>query len=52
MTRKPISADLARDADLIPQVQQHAYLLWKKYPDKALALIHRWLGSREHFSNA
>lgn len=45
-------ADLARDADLIPQVQQHAYLLWKKYPDKALALIHRWLGSREHFSNA
>ena len=45
-------ADLARDADLIPQVQQHAYILWKKHPDKALALIHRWLGSREHFSNA
>ncbi len=45
-------ADLVRDADLIPEVQQHAYLLWQQYPDKALALIDRWLGSREHYSNA
>ncbi|GLX78379.1 ATP-dependent DNA helicase RecG [Thalassotalea insulae] len=45
-------ADLVRDAELIPEVQQHAYLLWQQYPDKALALIDRWLGSREHYSNA
>jgi len=45
-------ADLVRDADLIPEVQQHAYLLWKQQPDKALAIINRWLGSREHYSNA
>ncbi|WP_434017481.1 ATP-dependent DNA helicase RecG [Thalassotalea sediminis] len=45
-------ADLVRDAELIPQVQQHAYQLWQHSPDKALALIERWLGSREHYSNA
>lgn len=45
-------ADLVRDADLIPEVQQHAYLLWKKHPQQALALIARWMGSREHYSNA
>jgi len=45
-------ADLLRDADLIPQIQQHAFLLWKKHPENAIALIDRWLGSREHFSNA
>ena len=45
-------ADLLRDADLIPEIQQQAYLLWKQHPDNAVALIDRWLGSREHFSNA
>lgn len=45
-------ADLLRDADLIPEIQQQAYLLWKQHPDNAAALIDRWLGSREHFSNA
>ncbi|WP_346776935.1 ATP-dependent DNA helicase RecG [Thalassotalea sp. G2M2-11] len=45
-------ADLVRDADLIPEVQQHAFLLWKQHPENALALINRWLGSREHYSNA
>ena len=45
-------ADLLRDADLIPEIQQQAYLLWKQYPNSAIALIDRWLGSREHFSNA
>ncbi len=45
-------ADLVRDADLIPEVQQHAYQLWKKYPDKAQKIIDRWLANREHFSNA
>jgi ATP-dependent DNA helicase RecG len=45
-------ADLLRDAHLIPEVQQHAYLLWKKYPKNAQAIIQRWMGDREHFSNA
>ncbi len=45
-------ADLVRDADLIPEVQQHAYLLWKKYPDNVLALINRWLPNKEKYSNA
>ena len=44
-------ADLVRDAQLIPEVVQHAYLLWKKYPLQAQALIHRWLPNKEHFSN-
>ena len=45
-------ADLLRDADQIPEIQQQAYLIWKQHPDNAIALIDRWLGSREHFSNA
>ena len=45
-------ADLQRDADLIPDIQQQAYLLWKQHPENANALIDRWLGSREHFSHA
>ncbi|NQZ21406.1 MAG: ATP-dependent DNA helicase RecG [Colwellia sp.] len=45
-------ADLLRDAHLIPEVQQHAYLLWQKYPQNAQAIIQRWMGEREHFSNA
>ncbi|GHF99987.1 ATP-dependent DNA helicase RecG [Thalassotalea marina] len=45
-------ADLVRDADLIPEIQQHAYLLWQKHPQQALKVIDRWLGSREHYSNA
>lgn len=45
-------ADLVRDADLIPQVQQSAYLLWKKHPEQAIKLINRWLANKEHYSNA
>lgn len=45
-------ADLIRDAALIPEVQQQAYLLWKQYPDKANALILRWLANKEKYSNA
>lgn len=45
-------ADLLRDAHLIPEVQQHAYLLWQKYPQNAQAIIQRWMGERSHFSNA
>ncbi|NQY33997.1 MAG: ATP-dependent DNA helicase RecG [Alteromonadaceae bacterium] len=43
-------ADLVRDAHLVPEVVQHAYLLWNKYPQLAEALIHRWLPNKEHFS--
>ena len=45
-------ADLQRDAHLIPQIQQSAYLIWKQYPKQANGLIDRWLGNREHYSNA
>lgn len=45
-------ADLVRDAALIPEVQQHAYLLWKQYPEQANALIQRWLANKEKYSNA
>jgi ATP-dependent DNA helicase RecG len=45
-------ADLLRDAHLIPQVKQDAYLLWKKHPEKAEALILRWLANKEKYSNA
>ena len=43
-------ADLARDADLIPVIQEQAYLLWQQYPEAGIALINRWLANREHFS--
>jgi len=45
-------ADLVRDAALIPEIQQTAYLLWKKYPNNAQALINRWLANKEKYSNA
>ncbi len=45
-------ADLVRDAALIPEIQQTAYLVWQKYPDNAIALINRWLANREQYSNA
>lgn len=45
-------ADLIRDADLIPQIQQTAYLLWKQHPEQAIKLINRWLANKEHYSNA
>ena len=45
-------ADLQRDAHLIPEVQQQAHLIWRQYPEKANALINRWLANREKYSNA
>ena len=45
-------ADLQRDALLIPEVQQDAHLIWRKYPEQANALINRWLANREKYSNA
>ena len=45
-------ADLLRDADLIPQVQNIATHLWDNYPSHAQAIINRWLGYRERYGNA
>jgi ATP-dependent DNA helicase RecG len=45
-------ADLVRDAALIPEIQQHAYLIWNKYPEEAAQLINRWLPNKEKYSNA
>lgn len=45
-------ADLQRDAHLIPEIQQSAYLIWKKYPEQAKGLINRWMANREQYSNA
>lgn len=45
-------ADLIRDQHLIPQVQKLARYIHDKYPTNAEAIITRWLGQRENYSNA
>ncbi len=45
-------ADLLRDAHLISEVRQKAYLLSRQQPDCTQALIQRWLGHKEQYSNA
>ena len=45
-------ADLVRDGYLIPSIQQKAYLLSRQHPQSAQSLIQRWLGNKEHYSNA
>ncbi|WP_019028710.1 ATP-dependent DNA helicase RecG [Colwellia piezophila] len=45
-------ADLVRDGYLIPEIKQQAYLLSRQYPECAQALIQRWLGNKERYSNA
>jgi ATP-dependent DNA helicase RecG len=45
-------ADLIRDAELIPQVQNIANHLWQDYPANAQAIINRWLGNKEHYGHA
>lgn len=45
-------ADLVRDQHLIPQVQKLARYIHDKYPSNAEAIIERWLGQRENYSNA
>lgn len=44
-------ADLLRDSDLLPAVQQAATLLQQDYPEVIDVLIKRWLGSRERFGH-
>ena len=45
-------ADLVRDADIIAEVKQNAYLLWSQHPEYVDPLIQRWLGNKEKYSNA
>lgn len=45
-------ADLARDADLLPQVHQLADDLLRQQPDVADRLVSRWVGSAERFAGA
>ncbi|MFQ2174632.1 ATP-dependent DNA helicase RecG [Aeromonas rivipollensis] len=45
-------ADLVRDQSLIPQVQKMARFLMDKHPSHVDPLIRRWLGLRDHYSNA
>jgi len=45
-------ADLVRDGYLIPEIKQQAYLLSRQQPECAQALIQRWLGNKEQYSNA
>jgi len=45
-------ADLVRDGYLIPEIKQQAYLLSRQHPECAQALIQRWLGNKEQYSNA
>jgi ATP-dependent DNA helicase RecG len=42
-------ADLTRDADLLPRVQEAAELLIAQYPDTIAALAARWIGSAEQY---
>lgn len=44
-------ADLLRDSDLLPSVQQAASILQKEYPHIIEPLIKRWLGHREQFGH-
>ncbi|WP_323915350.1 ATP-dependent DNA helicase RecG [Aeromonas veronii] len=45
-------ADLVRDQPLIPQMQKMARFLMDRHPSHVEPLIRRWLGLRDHYSNA
>ncbi|MEO8748218.1 MAG: ATP-dependent DNA helicase RecG, partial [Rhodanobacter sp.] len=45
-------ADLARDAQLLPTVQQVGTLMLTEHPEQAAQLIERWLGSAVSYANA
>jgi ATP-dependent DNA helicase RecG len=42
-------ADLMRDADLLPRVQETAEVLLASYPDNIAALAVRWIGTAEQY---
>ncbi|MFL7027207.1 ATP-dependent DNA helicase RecG [Enterovibrio norvegicus] len=45
-------ADLVRDQVLIPEVQKLALYLHQNYPENSKAIITRWLGNKDKYSNA
>ena len=45
-------ADLIRDGHLLDQVQQLSAHLYAHYPANAQAMINRWLGAKEQYTNA
>ncbi|GGW84548.1 ATP-dependent DNA helicase RecG [Alteromonas halophila] len=45
-------ADLVRDAQLIPLVQDIAGTLWRQYPSHSQAIINRWIGNKEQYGHA
>ena len=45
-------ADLIRDAQLLPKVQNAAEILIQKYPDRTEPLIKRWLAHKEKYGEA
>jgi len=42
-------ADLMRDADLLPRVQQSAERLLERHPERIVALAARWVGGSERY---
>ena len=44
-------ADLQRDQDLMPQVQQVANILLEQYPERVEPLIHRWLAGKVKYGD-
>jgi len=44
-------ADLIRDADLVPTVQDIAQRMIHDSPEAADKIIQRWLGSKSRFGN-
>lgn len=44
-------ADLMRDSDLLPAVQQAADILQSEYPEIVALLIKRWLGTSERYGH-
>lgn len=45
-------ADLVRDQKLVPEVQKLALYLHQNFPENAKAIIKRWLGNKDKYSNA
>jgi len=42
-------AELVRDADLLPRVQQAAEVMLERHPDNIAPLLRRWIGARERY---
>jgi ATP-dependent DNA helicase RecG len=43
-------AELSRDANLLDEVKSASALILTQHPEIVDALIHRWLGDKQHFA--